>query len=68
VIPVATLHDNSEKYAESTRLGDNPESAPDQLLVELDDASFKRFVERLDAPAKVKPGLRRLLQGKSPWD
>ena len=39
----------------------------DQRYFHLDDESFQRFTEMLDAPPTDNPGLTRLLTTKAPW-
>jgi len=34
----------------------------------LDDDQWKKFQEALDQPAKVNPGLQKLLKEKAPWE
>ncbi len=34
----------------------------------LNDEEWKNFQEALEQPAKVKPGLKKLLEEKAPWE
>jgi len=38
------------------------------LLIVKNDKEWAAFLEALDAPAKVKPGLKRLMEEDAPWD
>jgi uncharacterized protein (DUF1778 family) len=40
----------------------------DKRLFAVDDATYQRFVARLDAPPAANPKLRALLHGKAPWE
>ncbi len=40
----------------------------DQTVLRVDAATFKRFVELLDAPPRPNAALRRLMQTKPPWE
>jgi uncharacterized protein (DUF1778 family) len=40
----------------------------DQRLFLVDDETRQKFQDALDKPAKVKPKLKRLIQGKAPWE
>jgi uncharacterized protein (DUF1778 family) len=39
----------------------------DRRLFHVDAATFRRFVEALDAPPSDNPRLRKLLHTKAPW-
>lgn len=34
----------------------------------LNDEEWKKFQENLEQPAKIKPGLKKLLEEKAPWE
>jgi uncharacterized protein (DUF1778 family) len=40
----------------------------DKRLFTVDDATYQRFVDRLDAPPLANPRLRALLHSKAPWE
>jgi len=40
----------------------------DQVYFSLDEKSFQRFHDLLDAPPSANPGLDRLLATQAPWD
>ena len=40
----------------------------DQRYFLVDQAQWDAFNAMLDRPAKVKPGLKKLMQHKAPWD
>lgn len=40
----------------------------DRRYIELEEADFQRFLQALDAPPKVLPGMRRLMDVRAPWD
>ena len=40
----------------------------DKRLFAVDDETYQRFVERLDAPPTANPKLRILLHSKAPWE
>lgn len=40
----------------------------DKRLFGLDDATYRRFCERLGEPAKLRPQLRKLLRKTPAWD
>jgi len=50
----------SRRAAEETLL--------DQTLLRVDQATYARFVELLDAPPRPNAQLRKLMQTKAPWD
>lgn len=39
----------------------------DKRLFTVDDATYQRFVDRLDAPPAANPRLHALLHSKAPW-
>ncbi len=39
----------------------------DKRLFTVDDATYQRFVDRLDAPPTANPRLHALLHSKTPW-
>ena len=39
----------------------------DKRLFTVDDATYQRFVDRLDAPPAANPRLHALLHSKTPW-
>ncbi len=39
-----------------------------QQLITVDEKSFERFVEALDAPPGSNPRLLRLMEQKAPWE
>ncbi len=44
------------------------EALLDQTVLRVDAATYNRFLELLDAPARPNAALRRLMQTKAPWD
>jgi uncharacterized protein (DUF1778 family) len=40
----------------------------DKRLFAVDDETYQRFVDRLDAPPPANPRLRALLHRKAPWE
>ncbi len=40
----------------------------DKRLFTVDDETYQRFVDRLDAPPAANPKLRALLHSKAPWE
>ncbi len=50
----------SRRAAEETLL--------DQTLLRVDQATYARFIELLDAPPRPNAQLRKLMQTKAPWD
>lgn len=40
----------------------------DKRLFTVDDATYQRFVDRLDAPPGANPRLHALLHSKAPWE
>ena len=40
----------------------------DKRLFTVDDATYQRFVDRLDAPPAANPRLHALLHRKAPWE
>lgn len=40
----------------------------DKRLFAVDDETYQRFVDRLDAPPAANPRLRALLRRKAPWE
>jgi uncharacterized protein (DUF1778 family) len=40
----------------------------DKRLFTVDDATYQRFVDRLDAPPAANPRLHALLHSKAPWE
>lgn len=40
----------------------------DRSLIEVDEAAYGRFLQALDEPPKVLPGMRRLLDVRAPWE
>jgi uncharacterized protein (DUF1778 family) len=44
------------------------EALLDQTVLRVDQATYNRFVELLDAPPRPSPALRRLMQTKAPWE
>lgn len=50
----------SRRAAEETLL--------DQTLIQVDRATYRRFLAQLDAPARPSEALRRLMQTKAPWE
>lgn len=40
----------------------------DKRLFTVDEATFDRFMARLDAPPQPNPALRKLLGTKAPWE
>ncbi len=39
-----------------------------QRLFLLDDEDWQKFQDALEQPAKVKPGLQKLMKEKAPWE
>jgi hypothetical protein len=44
-----------------------PKEPQDQVLFTVDAETFRQFCELLDAPAKDRPGLARLMTLTPPW-
>ncbi|WP_166405016.1 type II toxin-antitoxin system TacA family antitoxin [Desulfonema ishimotonii] len=44
------------------------EDLADQRFFVLDDEKWKKFQKILNRPARVLPGLKRLMDEKSPWE
>lgn len=44
------------------------EALLDRTLIRVDEPTFQRFVEMLDAPPQPSEGLRRLMQRKPAWE
>ena len=40
----------------------------DRRFFQLDEAAFRRFAKRLDAPPTANPRLRKLLAKRAPWE
>ena len=40
----------------------------DRRFFQLDEAAFRRFTKRLDAPPTANPRLRKLLAKRAPWE
>jgi len=40
----------------------------DQRFFRVEEAAYRQFLERLDAPPKPSEGLRKLLATKAPWE
>jgi uncharacterized protein (DUF1778 family) len=40
----------------------------DQAVLRVDAATYRRFVELLDAPPRPNAALRRLMLTKAPWE
>jgi len=62
------LHRNRTNFVLDAARQRAEEVILDQQLITVDEKSFERFIEALDAPPASNPRLQHLMEKKAPWE